>query len=93
MANAHNIITTIQAAGAEDIVDIIATLEDGEALASLGFTDADTADIEEAHHMVLSMSRMEQYKILREAINAKESYLDNPEKYYQNMMSDFGLSE
>ena len=57
MNNAHNIITTIQAAGAEELVDIIATLEDGEALASLGFTDEDTADIEEAHHMALSMSK------------------------------------
>lgn len=52
MKNAHEIIATIREDGAGELIDILYALEDGEALAFYGFTDADQEAIEEAHSLV-----------------------------------------
>jgi len=46
---AQEVIDIIREAGAEDDQAIIATLEDGAALLSLGITDADQEAVEDAH--------------------------------------------
>ena len=50
--NALEIIDTIRSFGAETDEAIILTLEDGEALAYMGITDADQEAVEEAHALL-----------------------------------------
>ena len=52
MKTAHEIISTIRDAGAEELQDILYTLEAGSVLAALGVTDADMEAVEEAHQLV-----------------------------------------
>lgn len=50
--NAYDIIEAIRAAGASSNKEILDTLEDGAALASLGINDGDIEAAEEAHAIV-----------------------------------------
>lgn len=91
---AIEIIELVRANGAGTKEAILEVLEDGEALAALGITDADQGEVEDAYDMIkntdlnFTLNEKGQKELLAEILEVANEKLINPMAYFENAESD-----
>lgn len=92
--SAIDIIEAIRKQGANTKESILAALQDGQALATLGVTDADQTEVEDAHELItnaglnFTLNEAGQKELLAEILEAASEKLINPTAYFEDAEND-----
>ncbi len=92
--NAIDIIEAIRKQGANTKESILAALQDGQALATLGVTNADQTEVEDAHELItnaglnFTLNEAGQKALLAEIQGLTNDTLTNPQAYFEDAEND-----